>query len=223
MSRLCKFVSFSVCVCVCVPVAGQLLVLDGLHRLRNDVLHVLHPLIYDREFHLPDGSLCVPAPVYDALIAKGAAVPCPPSDDGTQAATRPDGTSLYRIHPSFRILGLTDAAGALSIGSSSASPSKHAFPCSETLSLFTYHTVPDLISAHHRALLLQKCKGVKEGVVDKLLGLNDVIKAQSVGDASSSSSPALSPFSTRQLLRIGMRLQVGSRGYRARVCVCVFV
>lgn len=45
--------------------AGQMLILDGVHRLRNDVLHVLHPLIHDRTLHLSDGSLLLPGPAFD--------------------------------------------------------------------------------------------------------------------------------------------------------------
>jgi hypothetical protein len=185
---------------------GQLLILDGLHRLRNDVLHVLHPLIYDRELHLPDGSLAVSACRYEAAVRSGSVSPLVEGQYTGVASRRLDGSLLYRIHPAFRIMGLTDQAGAVTLGSStSASGPKQSFPDTETLSLFTYHAVPDLTTEHHKQLLLTRFPDIDRDALAKLLTLNDLILHQGTSSGPSS-SPLLSPFSTRQLLRIGLRL-----------------
>lgn len=171
------------------------------------MLHVLHPLIYDRELHLPDGSLVVSARRYDGAVKSGSVTPLRDGQFAGVASRRPDGSLLYRIHPAFRIMGLTDQSGAVTLGSSTAaSGPKQSFPDSETLSLFTYHTVPDLTTEHHKQLLLTRYSDIDKDAMSKLLTLNDLIRHQGQAGGTPSATPLLSPFSTRQLLRIGLRV-----------------
>ena len=76
----------------CVLAPGDLLVLDGVHRLRNDTLHALHSLIYDRVLPLPDGSEVLPTGRFDRLAATGAVAVVSPG-----VATRADGSKVCLI------------------------------------------------------------------------------------------------------------------------------
>ena len=137
--------------------AGDVLVLDGLHRLRNDTLHSLHSLIYDRTLPLPDGSVVLPHSQFDGLVQQGLlrVVPPPPSSPlartpsaDPQMAVRADGSVVYRAHPAFRVLGLAD--GPVGGGAGAGAAAKAGFPCPETLGLFAYHRVPALTIEQQR-------------------------------------------------------------------------
>eukprot|EP00753_Platysulcus_tardus_P002307 PLAT11642.13.p1 GENE.PLAT11642.13~~PLAT11642.13.p1 ORF type:complete len:850 (+),score=362.94 PLAT11642.13:648-3197(+) len=105
--------------------AGQLAVLDGVHRLPADTLAVLQRLVQDREVELFDGTRLLPAARYDAAVAAGA-----------------DLSRLRRIHPAFRIIALAEA------------PERESgWLTAETVAMFDFHALPQLSAVQQDSLL----------------------------------------------------------------------
>jgi MoxR-like ATPase len=73
-------------------VNGDLLILDGVHRLKDDTLMSLRRLIQDRELELLDGTRLLNYDKYDSLMADL-------SKKGIQLDDK-----VLRIHPAFRYL-----------------------------------------------------------------------------------------------------------------------
>lgn len=75
---------------------GHIAVLDGVHRIHNSTIAILHRLVHDREVQLYDGTRLVRHDKYDDMLAEGYT--------GEQLAAK----GLQRIHPAFRIVALAE-------------------------------------------------------------------------------------------------------------------
>lgn len=72
---------------------GRILVLEGIEKVERNVLPVLNNLLENREMHLEDGRLLIPANRYDALLA----------DHGQEVL---DKWRLVRVSENFRVIAL---------------------------------------------------------------------------------------------------------------------
>ena len=72
---------------------GRVLVLEGIEKVERNVLPVLNNLLENREMHLEDGRLLIPAARYDALLA----------EHGHQVMDR---WRLVRVSEDFRVIAL---------------------------------------------------------------------------------------------------------------------
>ena len=72
---------------------GQILVLEGIEKAERNVLPVLNNLLENREMHLEDGRLLIPAVRYDKLLA----------DHGQEEL---DKWQLVRVSEDFRVIAL---------------------------------------------------------------------------------------------------------------------
>eukprot|EP00092_Neocalanus_flemingeri_P037789 GFUD01041137.1.p1 GENE.GFUD01041137.1~~GFUD01041137.1.p1 ORF type:complete len:1900 (+),score=456.60 GFUD01041137.1:60-5702(+) len=72
---------------------GRVLVLEGIEKVERNVLPVLNNLLENREMHLEDGRLLIPAPRYDKLLA----------DHGKEVM---DLWRLVRVSEEFRVIAL---------------------------------------------------------------------------------------------------------------------
>lgn len=75
---------------------GHIAVLDGVHRIHNSTIAILHRLVHDREVQLYDGTRLVRHDKYDDMLAEG------------QTAEQLTAKGLERIHPAFRIVALAE-------------------------------------------------------------------------------------------------------------------
>ncbi len=75
---------------------GTIAVLDGIHRIHNSTISILHRLIHDREVQLYDGTRLLRHDRYDQLLANGSTVELLNSK------------GVVRIHPSFRMIALAE-------------------------------------------------------------------------------------------------------------------
>ena len=72
---------------------GRVLVLDGIEKVERNVLPVLNNLLENREMHLEDGRLLIPAARYDALLAE-------------HGADKMEQWRLVRVSEDFRVIAL---------------------------------------------------------------------------------------------------------------------
>jgi MoxR-like ATPase len=77
-------------------IRGDLLVLDGIHRIKDDTLMSIRRLIQDREIDLLDGRKLMSAERYDSLLNE------------TKRNNLNIESSVLRIHPSFRIIATAE-------------------------------------------------------------------------------------------------------------------
>lgn len=75
---------------------GHIAVLDGVHRIHNSTISILHRLVHDREVQLYDGTRLVRHDKFDDMLADGHTT--------EQLAAK----GLQRIHPAFRIVALAE-------------------------------------------------------------------------------------------------------------------
>lgn len=75
---------------------GHIAVLDGVHRIHNSTIAILHRLVHDREVQLYDGTRLVRHDKYDDMLTEG--------HTPEQLAAK----GLQRIHPAFRIVALAE-------------------------------------------------------------------------------------------------------------------
>jgi len=109
--------------------AGKLVVLDGVHRLRNDTLGVLYQLIHDRELQLFDGSRLVSPDRFAAL-------------QDTMSEQELAAARIQPVHPAFRVLAL-----------GTPPTPQNPWLTAELLGLFAFHGVPTALP-EVRCLLL---------------------------------------------------------------------
>eukprot|EP00755_Sulcionema_specki_P007718 Sspe_Gene.38973::Locus_18803_Transcript_1_2_Confidence_0.400_Length_3854::g.38973::m.38973 len=112
---------------------GQLVVLDGVHRLSSETLATLHSLVLDREVSLNDGRRLLRSDRYDAL-------------------TNPPETTL-RIHPSFRIVALGNPDGSWLTAEATALFSFHSLPVLPLSTLTSLPPLPDELQLSVRQAL----------------------------------------------------------------------
>ena len=72
---------------------GRVLVLDGIEKVERNVLPVLNNLLENREMHLEDGRLLIPASRYDSLLAE-------------HGQEKMDQWRLVRVSQDFRVIAL---------------------------------------------------------------------------------------------------------------------
>ncbi|XP_059607607.1 von Willebrand factor A domain-containing protein 8 [Phlebotomus argentipes] len=162
--------------------AGRVAVLDGIHRIHNSTVSILHRLVHDRELQLYDGRRLVSHERFDDLLAMGA----------TPGSLEAKG--VLRIHPSFRIVALAEPP-VLDTGANWLTP--------EMLSLFTFHEVRNL-SQKEEIHIINSLYGEIGPSLEKILNL-----AQFLRDAKDPIMKNLAgTLSTRQLLRIAHRMSV---------------
>lgn len=132
---------------------GDLIILDGIHRLRDDTLMALRRLIQDRELDLPDGRKLLRHDKYDELIKK---------DNNL-------GDKILRIHPAFRMIATAEAPQAKSSMKSEQTDTKaNTTPTNsqkstewltpEVLNLFLFHNIESLNSKYEYEILNKKYK-----------------------------------------------------------------
>uniref|UniRef100_A0A6B2E9N1 von Willebrand factor A domain-containing protein 8 n=1 Tax=Phlebotomus kandelakii TaxID=1109342 RepID=A0A6B2E9N1_9DIPT len=162
--------------------AGHVAVLDGVHRIHNSTVSILHRLVHDRELQLYDGRRLIGHERFDDLLAMGA------TSESLEAK------GVLRIHPSFRIVALAEPP-VLDTGANWLTP--------EMLSLFVYHEVRNL-SQKEEIHLINSLYGEIGPSLEKILNL-----AQFLRDAKDPIMKSLAgTLSTRQLLRIAHRMSV---------------
>ncbi|PIK51485.1 putative von Willebrand factor A domain-containing protein 8 [Apostichopus japonicus] len=162
---------------------GSIALLDGLHRVNPSTLAVLQRLVHDRELSLFDGSRLLSHERYEDVKEKGGLTE-------EQLAEK----QIYKIHPAFRIIALSEPPV---IGSSS-----QQWLTPELLTLFMYH--------HLRPLSLEEETQVLQGLetsapsesMHKLLHLTHMLRTSSDHTLQSLSTS----LSTRNLVRIAKRI-----------------
>ena len=193
---------------------GQLLILDGVHRLPSGLLPAaIGRLLTDRECELPDGTRIVsPASWQRKLRA------C----DGDES--RLTSAGLFRCHPAFLAVGIAELT-AQSGGGGSSSQQKKSWVGDDVLPLFHFHAVTPLNDAEHLELLVRctrdttagsKGKGeVNEGWLKALLQCAAALRESIAAD------PTLAPLrlSTRRLLRTARHLGAFAAGGDAKDAV----
>jgi MoxR-like ATPase len=160
---------------------GSLAVLDGVHRVNAGTFAVLHRLIHDRELSLFDGTRLLRHDRYDEIQNHHQL-----TDEAMKAR------GLLRIHPSFRIVALSEPPV---IGSSS-----QQWLNAEQLTMFLFH--------HMRSMSVSEELHVLSKLVPHMPDMQKIMdwthKLRESADTSLKSVAA--SLSTRQLLRIARRL-----------------
>lgn len=161
-------------------VKGHLAVLDGLHRVHASTLSVLQRLIHDRELDLFDGTRLLRHDRYDSMMK-----------DNSWSEEEMKQRKLLRIHPSFRIVCLSEPPSH--VGSSN-------WLTSELLASLLYHPM--------RQMTPQEESQVLRHLVPNYSRMESVLKfAQQLRTTSNSQLNSLaSSMSTRQLVRLAKRL-----------------
>ncbi|XP_069745676.1 von Willebrand factor A domain-containing protein 8 isoform X2 [Narcine bancroftii] len=158
---------------------GKLVVLDGIHRVNPGTLAILQRLIHDRELTLYDGTRLLRADRYQDLKKE-----LNLTDDDLQQRL------IYPIHPSFRILALTEPPV---VGSST-----QQWLGSELLTMFLFHSVRPLSMKEEVDIITKMIPHVPKDAVSQLLHFTHRLRQSS--DPTAKSLASL--LSTRQLLRI---------------------
>lgn len=102
---------------------GHIAILDGIHRIHNSTISILHRLIHDREVQMYDGTRLIRHDKYDELLQQG-------SSEAEMASK-----GLQRIHPAFRIIALAEPP-TIDMASNWLTP--------EMLSMFMFHDIRTL-------------------------------------------------------------------------------
>ncbi|XP_031637278.1 von Willebrand factor A domain-containing protein 8 [Contarinia nasturtii] len=160
--------------------AGTIAVLDGIHRIHNSTISVLHRLIHDREIQLYDGTRLIRHEAYDELLSNG------------QTKEELANNGIFRIHPSFRIVALAEPP-SVETGKNWLSP--------EVLSLFLFHEIRNL-SKEEEKHIIQSLYGEINESMDKILNLAELLRKSKDPIVRNLSTT----LSTRQLLRIAHRM-----------------
>eukprot|EP01135_Chromosphaera_perkinsii_P009987 Nk52_evm22s1992 gene=Nk52_evmTU22s1992 len=163
---------------------GNLVIMDGVHRLNNGTLSVLQRLVQDRELTLNDGSRLVSSPVFDSMKMKLGL-----DQDGLFSR------GIYCIHPNFRLVALAEPPAKGKTGE---------WLSSEVMSMFNFHYLRPLHLREERAVLEGVVPGIPKEKLETLLRC-----AHELRKASDHSMLSLAAtLSTRQLLRIGKYLSL---------------
>lgn len=193
---------------------GDLCILDGIHRLRDDVLLSLRRLIQDRELDLLDGRKLLRHDKYDLIIQQ---------NQKDQNSLNRLKSSLLRISPSFRIIALAEPPSGVtasinqsgnenrpanaSLPSASANNSSTVntsnWLTSEILNLFLFHTIEPLESKYEYEILSKKFNLNEKH--KKLFEIVDNLRQLSAHDLQLKQISKL--FSLRQLIRLSRKLE----------------
>ena len=178
--------------------AGDIIVLDGIHRLRDDTLMALRRLIQDRELDLSDGTKLLRHDKYDELCKEAL-------HTGQQLAGK-----ILRIHPSFRLIATAEppVSKASVRESGSEKPLTKAANStdwlnSEVLNLFLYHTIEPLSTKYEHEILGKMFRLNSQH--KRLFGLIEQLRNKSHDEAHLKHISKL--FSLRKLIRISNQLE----------------
>ncbi|EOD41131.1 hypothetical protein EMIHUDRAFT_199335 [Emiliania huxleyi CCMP1516] len=173
--------------------AGDLCVLDGIHRLRPDGLASLHQLLLDGEATLHDGTRLLRAGHFDALRERL----------GLTAQQLADSCSVRRVHPSFRVVALAQPP----------SPTDR-WLSSDLLPLFAWHELPPIGEGEMADWLAALCPALQPAAREALLCIADALDTSVPGgdalDSYSGAPPGGLSLSPRQLKRL-LAVQHGVR------------
>ncbi|XP_048656519.1 von Willebrand factor A domain-containing protein 8, partial [Marmota marmota marmota] len=162
---------------------GNLVLLDGIHRVNAGTLAVLQRLIHDRELSLYDGSRLLRKDRYMRLKQE-----LQMSDEQLQKR------SIFPIHPSFRIIALAEPPVIGSTTQQWLGP--------EFLTMFFFHYMKPLVKSEEIQVIKEMVPNIPQEALNKLLSFTH--KLRETRDPTAQSLAA--SFSTRQLLRISRRL-----------------
>ncbi len=127
---------------------GDLIVLDGIHRLRDDMILFLRRLIQDRELDLPDGSKLIRHDKYDEI-----------KNQFKESELK---SKILRIHPSFRLISTAEPpnikASTKQDNSSINNQKNSDWLTSEIINLFLFHNIQPLDSEYEHEILKKKFK-----------------------------------------------------------------
>jgi von Willebrand factor A domain-containing protein 8 len=201
--------------------AGDIAVLDGVHRLRDDTLMSLRRLVQDRELELLDGTKLLHHKKYDELVSEMRKNVLPMTNENELIKQK----KLLRIHPSFRIIATAEppaaksslketsdekrskssspAASSNSLGKASAATSNEWLN-SEVLNLFLYHNVEQLDARYELEILNKKFKLNKQH--EHLLEMVEKMKSGG-GDEQSQLRHVGKLFSLRKLIHLSNKLE----------------
>ena len=175
--------------------AGDLCVLDGIHRLRPDGLASLHQLLLDGEATLHDGTRLLRAGHFDALRERL----------GLTAQQLADSCSVRRVHPSFRVVALAQPP----------SPTDR-WLSSDLLPLFAWHELPPIGEGEMADWLAALCPALQPAAREALLCIADALDTSVPGgdalDSYSGAPPGGLSLSPRQLKRVARRAAAAGDG-----------
>ena len=144
-------------------IRGDLCVLDGVEKLRSDVLRTLQSLATDRFVQLPNSQ---------RLAGEGRAGICE-GDGGDQGS---DG--VLKIHPSFRIIALATLPSAASSATGSVK-----FLNDETLAMFQAVHVPLPSLSDIEKILRGRFPNLPRSAIDRILVLHSDLTPERASDA----------------------------------------
>ncbi|RNA15401.1 von Willebrand factor A domain-containing 8 [Brachionus plicatilis] len=166
---------------------GDLMILDGIHRLKDDTLMSLRRLIQDRELDLLDGRKLIRHDKYDELINTA-------TNDEEKKRIK---SRLMRIDPAFKIIGTAEA--------SSLSDNKATIEWlnSEVLNLFLYEKVDPLGLEYEHEILSRKFL-----LNDKHEQLFEIIRQlKSAAQTDTHLKHVSSLFTLRKLIRMCKKIE----------------
>lgn len=182
---------------------GDIIVLDGIHRLRDETLMSIRRLIQDRELDLADGSKLLRHDKYDALMKEANA------DNSNKLGNG----KVLRIHPSFRLIATAEPPASKSTvstddkskgnGKSMSVKSGADWLNSETLNLFLFHSLEALETKFEQQILSRKFKLNKQH--DRLFDLIRQLRETSGDEVQLKHISKL--FSLRKLIRLSHGLE----------------
>jgi von Willebrand factor A domain-containing protein 8 len=142
---------------------GDLLLLDGLHRVPPDVISTLQQFIWARQAALPDGSRLRPATVPQAQTTNTNSTQSPSMASSTSQPSPQRTARELQAHPAFRIVAMGNRPTVAS-----------RWITAETAGLFAFHTVsPPTVAAllaRRFPALDSDAAQVLSAVYDKLSG-----------------------------------------------------
>eukprot|EP00045_Choanoeca_perplexa_P012171 m.131630 g.131630 ORF g.131630 m.131630 type:complete len:1706 (-) comp15913_c0_seq3:46-5163(-) len=164
---------------VTAAIAGEILLLDGVHRIHPTALTALQQLMHDRELQLPDGSRLLGEAQVDHVVAE--------ANMTTEALSA---RGVRKIGSGFRVVAMGEPLSA----------EGKPWVSEEIASLFAWYDVNPLSVEAERHLLANQAN-LPQDRIDKLHGI-----ALQLRDASDGVLGNVVQLSTRQLLRIARRL-----------------
>ena len=162
---------------------GQLAVLDGLHRVHKGSLAVIQRLVHDRELQLYDGTRLLSETSFKTLM-----------QEMNLSKEELEGRGIRMIHPAFRIIALAEPP--------TTGTGKGQWLTPEILSMFLYHDMRSL-SQTEELHVLTEMTGTPGSILPEVLRVTHALRNSE--DAALRS--VATSLSTRQLLRVGRRLQ----------------
>ncbi len=182
---------------------GDLAVLDGIHRLKDDTIMSLRRLIQDRDLELLDGTKLLAHDKYDLLM------------DDVKKNNQVLSSKVFRIHPSFRIIATAEPPVAKGVLKSkpdtadtassvkSVSSTSSEWLNSEVLNLFLYQSIEPLEVKYEYEILNKKF--ILNDKHEKLLNLMEQLKQS--GQEENQLKHVASLFSLRKLIKLSNKLE----------------